>query len=150
MGKMKSYIHEEFKFLYNYRWNEEEAFKLLKSRIEVENFSGKTATAVKQDYHAKLFLMTLCAAYAHPIEEKVREEYAADETRKYDQKINRTNALSMTQEILIAVFHKKRIKAALAAFDKIVSKTREIIRPGRIFRRNIKPKRPYSMNYKPL
>jgi hypothetical protein len=146
----EQYIPEEFKFLYNYRWNEEEAFKLLKSRIEVENFSGKTAIAVKQDYHAKLFLMTLCAVYAHPIEEKVREEYAADETRKYDQKINRTNAVSMTQEILIAVFLKKRIKAALAAFDKIVSKTREIIRPGRIFRRNVKPKRPYSMNYKPL
>jgi hypothetical protein len=146
----EKYKYEEFGFLYGYRWNEEEAFKLLKSRIEVENFSGKTAVAVKQDYHAKLFLMTLCAAYAHPIEEKVREEYKADETRKFDQKINRTNALSMTQDIMIAVFLKKQIKAALAAFDKILSKTREIIRPGRIEPRNVKPKRPYSMNYKPL
>ena len=146
----EKYKHEEFEFLYGYRWNEEEAFKLLKSRIEVENFSGKTAIAVKQDYHAKLFLMTLCAAYAHPIEEKVREEYKAGETRKFDQKINRTNAISMTQDIMIAVFLKKQIKAALAAFDKIVAKTREIIRPGRIEPRNIKPKRPYSMNYKPL
>ena len=56
----------------------------------------------------------------------------------------------MTQDIMIAVFLKKQIKAALAAFDKIVSKTREIIRPGRIEPRNVKPKRPYSMNYKPL
>lgn len=146
----EQYKHEEFVFLYGYRWNEEEAFKLLKSRIEVENFSGKTAIAIKQDYHAKLFLMTLCAAYAHPIEEKVRAEYKADGARKFDQKINRTNAISMTQDILIAIFLKKQVKAALNAFDKIVSRTREIIRPGRIEPRNVKPKRPYSMNYKPL
>jgi hypothetical protein len=65
--------------IYHYRWNEEEAYKLLKSRIELENFPGKTARAVKQDFHARVFLMTLCAAYAHPIEDKVVEEYKADQ-----------------------------------------------------------------------
>jgi hypothetical protein len=54
--------------------------------MEVENFSGKTARAVKQDFHAKVFLMSLCAA-SHPIEEKVVEEYRADQTRKFDQKL---------------------------------------------------------------
>jgi hypothetical protein len=54
---------------------------LLKSRVELEDFSGKTARAVKQDFFAKVFLMTLCAAYAHPIEEKVVAEYRADEKR---------------------------------------------------------------------
>mgnify|MGYP002079359385 CR=1 FL=1 len=64
---MEKYVYDDFVELYHYRWNEEEAFKLLKCRIEVENFSGKTATAVKQDFYAKMFLLTLCAAYAHPI-----------------------------------------------------------------------------------
>lgn len=67
----RAYPYSDFEQLYHYRWNEEEAYKLLKSRIELEDFSGKTAKAVKQDFHAKVFLMTLCAAYAHPIEEKV-------------------------------------------------------------------------------
>ena len=57
--------------------------------------------------------MTLCAAYAHPIEEKVKAEYKADENRKFDQKINRTNAVSMTQHILIAVFLRKQFKKAI-------------------------------------
>jgi hypothetical protein len=144
------YQYKEFDSLYHFRWNEEEAYKLLKSRIELENFSGKTAKAVKQDFHAKVFLMTLCAAYAHPIEEKVTEEYKADQQRKFDQKINRTNALSMTQEIMIAVMIRKQFDKAIEAFDNIVEKTREIIRPGRSFPRNKKPKRTYSMNYKPL
>lgn len=144
------YLYEEFDKLYHYRWNEEEAYKLLKSRIELENFSGKTAQAVKQDFHAKVLLMTLCAAYAHPIEERVVKEYKADQNRKFDQKINRTNAISMTQDILIAVFLRKQFEKALNAFDKIVEDTREIIRPGRSNPRKKKPKKPYSMNYKRL
>jgi len=147
---MEKYQYKEFDSLYHFRWNEEEAYKLLKSRIELENFSGKTAKAVKQDFHAKVFLMTLCAAYAHPIEEKVTEEYKADQQRKYDQTINHTNALSMTQDIMIAVMIRKQFEKAIEAFDNIVEKTREIIRPGRSFPRNKKPKRTYSMNYKPL
>lgn len=147
---MEKYLHEDFIQLYHYRWNEEEAFKLLKCRVEVENFSGKTAIAVKQDFYAKMFLLTLCAAYAHPIEEKVREEYKANENRKYDQKINRTNAVAMTKEILIAVFIKREYVAAIRAFDDIVARTREIIRPGRSNERNHRPKKLYSMNYKRL
>lgn len=145
-----TYAHEEFEQLYHYRWNEEEAYKLLKSRIELENFSGKTAKAVKQDFHAKVFLMTLCAAYAHPIEEKVIKEYKADQNRKYDQKINRTNALATTMDMLVPTFIHKEYRAALQAFDQLVEKTREIIRPGRSNPRKKKPKKPYSMNYKRL
>jgi hypothetical protein len=32
--------------------------------VHVEAFSGKTATAVKQDMNAKVMMMTLCAALA--------------------------------------------------------------------------------------
>jgi hypothetical protein len=144
------YPCQEFGELYHYRWNEEEAYKLLKCRAEVENFSGKTAISVKQDFFAKVFLMTLCAAYAFPIEEKVVEEYKADENRKFDQKINRTHALSVTRDILIGVFIKHQFQQALHAFDDLVEKTREIIRPGRSVVRNMKPKKPYSMTYKRL
>jgi len=146
----EKYLHKEFDALYHYRWSEEEAYKLLKCRIELEDWSGKTARAIKQDFHAKMFLMTLCAAYAHPIEEKVTAEYKADETRKYDQKINRTNAISMTFEMLIPIFIKKQYNKALEAFDKIVAATREIIRPGRRVDRKPKPKKRYAMNYKRL
>jgi hypothetical protein len=144
------YPYEEFVELYHYRWNEEEAYKLLKARAEVENFSGKTAIAVKQDFFAKVFLMSLCAVYAFPIEEKVRQEYKADENRKYDQQINHTHALSVTQDILVGVFIKHQFRQALQAFDDLVEKTREIIRPGRHCARNKRPKKPYSINYKRL
>jgi hypothetical protein len=146
----KAYKQEEFKELYHHRWGEEECFKLLKSRMELERFSGKTALAVKQDFHAKVFMLSLMAAFAYPIDEKVKKEFQENEDRKYGQKINRTNALSMTRSILIDLFLKKTVNKTLKAFDVIVFKTREIIRPNRKEKRKHKPKKPYNMNYKPL
>lgn len=147
---MERYPYEDFDELYHYRWNQEEGYKLLKCRVEVEEFTGKTAKAVKQDFYAKIFLMTLAAAYAFPIEEKVREEYRADDQRRHDQKINRTNALAMTRDILIGVFIRKEMRRAFEAFDQIVYRTREIIRPNRSVKRKPKPGRQYHMNYKRL
>ncbi|MFY0602227.1 MAG: IS4 family transposase [Cyclobacteriaceae bacterium] len=141
---------DEFRQLYHYRWNEEEAYKLLKARAELEKFSGKTSLAIQQDFHAKVFLMTMCAAFAHPIEEKVRKEYKTGQNRKYNQKINRTNALATMVDIIVPLLGRKRIRDSIEAFDQIVYQTREIIRTGRSNPRPKKPKRPYHQNYKPL
>lgn len=145
----EKYPHEEFKELYHFRWNIEEGYKLFKSRLEVEAFSGKTALSVKQDFFAKVFTMSLCAVLAFPIEEKVKKEYN-ESKNKHPQKINRTNALSMIRHISVGLFIKKLIKKALDAFDSIVEKTREIVRVGRVVERKMRPKKLYYMNYKPL
>ena len=52
-------------------------------------------------YHKWKNFPLLMAAYAHPIEEKVRAEYKAEQNRKHDQKINRTHALAMTRDMLM-------------------------------------------------
>ena len=44
---------------------------MFKARVQEEAFSGKTATAVRQDIYAKAMMMTMCAALAFPIEERV-------------------------------------------------------------------------------
>ena len=119
----------------------------------MEDFSGKTAKAVKQDFHAKILMMTLCAALSFPIEEKVREESLREKNnkqRKYEKKLNRTSALGMFYDIAIGIFIKKDFKNALKAFDELMTTTCEIIRPGRANPRNHKPKKVYYMNKKKL
>lgn len=148
---VEKYKYEEFKGLYHLRWNEEEGFKLFKSRLEVENFSGKTATAVKQDFFAKVFMMSLSASLAFPIEEKVRaesEEAFENKKNKYRYKINRTNCIAMARSLLtFFLFHKKN-KQAMSVFDHNVAITTEIIRPDRKVKRKKIPKRPFRHNYK--
>lgn len=105
---MDKYVYSDFSELYHFRWNIEEGYKFFKSRVEVENFSGKTARAVKQDFYAKVFMMNLCAILAFPVEERVRAEFD-QEKNKHNRKINRTAALSMTSNISIGLFVKRTI-----------------------------------------
>lgn len=146
----QKYPIEDIKELYHYRWSEEEVYKLLKVRVDLEAFSGKTARAVKQDFFAKVFMLTLCAAFAHPIEQKVRKEFAAGKNRKHDQKINRTHAVSSLWDMMIPMFLKRKFQQGLDSFDEGVYATREIIRPGRVVPRNKGHKKLRHMNYKKL
>jgi len=147
------YPHELFKGLYHLRWGIEEGYKLLKERLDMEDFSGKTAKAVKQDFYAKVLMMTLCAALSFPIEEKVRQESLREKNnnqRKHEKKLNHTSAFGMFYDISVGLFIKKDLKNALKAFDELITKTCEIIRPGRASLRKYKPKKVYYMNKKKL
>jgi len=145
------YKLRDFGELYRIRWGIEEGFKMYKARVQVEAFSGKTAIAVRQDIYAKVMMMTLCAALAFPIEEKVIKEYHDDKKAgliKHPHKINRTFAYWSTKGILIGMFIKKMFKRALSVFDKQVGANTEIVRPGRSNPRKKRPPRLYHMNYK--
>jgi hypothetical protein len=147
------YKLEDLTDLYQLRWGIEEGYKMYKARVQVEAFSGKTATAVKQDIYAKIMMMNLCAALAFPIEEKVIKEYKEAKKKrevKHYRKINRTYAYWATKTMLIAMFIKNKINAALNYFDKQVESNTEPDRPGRKSLRKKKQPRLYHMNYKDL
>jgi hypothetical protein len=141
---------EVFQSLYDFRRDEEETCKMLKCRVEVEDFTGKTSRAVQQDFHAKIFMMNLCAMFVHPIDEKVREEFCSSGERKHGQKINWTNAVSVTKNLLVNIFCKQKIRQALDHLDDLVYRTREPIRLDRHVERKFRPRRQYYMNYKTL
>jgi Transposase DDE domain len=147
------YKLQELGELYCVRWAIEEGYKMYKARVQVEAFSGKTATAVKQDIYAKAMMMTMCAALAFPIEQRVIKEYKEGQRRgtvKYERKINRTYAYWSAKGILIGMFIKRMIRRALAVFDKQVAANTEVVRPGRYYPRKKRPARLYQMNYKDL
>jgi len=56
----------------------------------------------------------------------------------------------MFYDIAIGIFIKKDIKGALQAFDRLMTKTCEIVRHGRTNPRNHKTKKVYYMNKKKL
>ncbi|MCW0218873.1 MAG: transposase, partial [Prosthecobacter sp.] len=146
----EKYTYACFKELYHLRWNIEEAYKLYKSRARLDVFSGKTARNIKQDFYAKVFMMTMCAILSHPIEQRVRKETANAKKRKHPRQLNRTNALALCREVWIRLWIRPKIKAALAAMTNILKRTCEIVRPGRKFERKKLTKKPPSMGYKQL
>jgi len=138
--------------LYDKRWGVEEAYKMLKSRVQLEAFSGKTVRSIYQDYHAKILMMTLCATFTFPIEQKVRKEFLTDRTRnKYNQKINRTNALGETKSSLYHFLIRKSYKVTLKIMDFFNFRSRVSIRDKRSFPRRKKTyKSKHHINYKIL
>ena len=51
----EKYPHEIFSELYHQRWPVEEDYKVMKCRVEIENWSGKSVLSVYQDFHAEVF-----------------------------------------------------------------------------------------------
>ena len=139
-----------FAELYHFRWNIEEGYKLFKTRMGLEAFSGKTALAVKQDFYAGIFMMTTAAVMAFPVEEEVRELQKNKQQSKHPVQVNRTNAVAMVKDMAINFFQNKTPKKLLAVFDNILRRTVEIVRPGRTVPRKKGRKKPPAMSYKRL
>jgi len=52
-------LPKNIKELYHLRWGIEGLYALIKGRLNLENFTGKTALSVKQDFYATIFISGL-------------------------------------------------------------------------------------------
>jgi hypothetical protein len=55
----EAYPSELFKEIYELRWGVETFYGIIKERLCLENFSGKTAESVRQDFYATIFISNL-------------------------------------------------------------------------------------------
>lgn len=147
----EKFTRESFKELYHLRWGVEEVFKMLKSRIGLDDWSGRTARSIYQDFYAKILMMILCATLSYPIEQKVRAEYAKEKKEnKYAQKINRTDAMSETKDNLIKIFLHRCNQKFIDIMDEIIESSRITIRPNRKSERIKTVKKRKPLNYKKI
>jgi hypothetical protein len=137
-----------FKELYHHRWPVEENYKVMKYRVEVENWSGKSKLAIYQDFHAKVFTMNLTAILAHPAQTVVAQH---SQTKKYDYQVNFTHLLSKMKDTVVLLFQQPTISTILGRLWQVMTHIIEPIRPDRKYprKKSIKPKR-FAMTYKPV
>jgi len=72
--------------LYHYRWGIETYYGLLKSRLDLENFTGRSLEAVRQDVYATIFLSNLESVLTRPTQ---RQMTHASPPRQHDCQVNR-------------------------------------------------------------
>ena len=139
-----------FSDLYHHRWPVEEDYKTIKCRLELENFSGKSALSVYQDFHAKVFAKNLIWLLAFPVQNALDRDTSP---KKYRYQVNFTQAFSKSKGVMALLFHDtyRRIRYLIADLQYIFQRTVEPIRPGRKFPRNHRQKqRRYFLQYKPI
>ncbi len=130
----EAYDSSIFKSLYHLRWGIEENYKRLKQWVEIENFSGKSALSVKQDFYAKIVASNLTTLMEIPAQEIVNER-----TRylKRSYQINYAQALSKMKHRIISLIMNKTddVIALIKRTVEYISKTTEAVRGGRSYPR---------------
>lgn len=133
--------------LYKQRWQIEEAYKLIKARLEVANFSGKSLASVQQDFYAKTFMLSFSASLKNGI-------VPSKQTKNKDKRkpvINATYAISKAKKLIKSLFEESRtIPDILQLFIQKVETKIEYSRVGQWNKR--KPDKGtvtrHNMNYK--
>jgi hypothetical protein len=146
----KLYPIDIFNDLYHNRWPVEEDYKSIKCRMELENFTGKSALSVYQDFHAKVFAKNLVSVMAFHVNQTLKKD---NRGRKLVYQINFTQALSKSKGVFALLFHetKSKITQLVADLINIFQRTIEPVRPGRKYPRNHKVSaRKFFLQYKPI
>jgi hypothetical protein len=135
----------ELKKLYALRWGVEQNYNHLKNHIEVENFSGKSVFAIKQDFYANAFIENLRSIIAMEAQEELDAE---KDNKMYKYKVNKNLSLGFLKDEIIRLFmsedpnyHDKIVDLFL--YEPVP------IREGRHYERKFKRSQShYKMNYR--
>lgn len=139
--------------LYRQRWGIEEAYKLIKTRLEVADFSGRTIHAVQQDFYAKTMLLSLASSLRFNLKPKIKGQ----KTRKQEHtqpriaQLNYTYSLGRVKKIIQNLYWElSSIQKAVDIFIEKVESKVEYSRSGQYFERKIdtKQKKKHAMSYK--
>ena len=144
---IEKYPYELFADLYHSRWTIEESYKILKSRIEIENFTGKSPEAVRQDFHARIFTANLTAILSFPVHEKIKDKM---KNKKYEYQINWTQSIAKMKDSVVLLFINKNIERIIKILQEHFLWNIIPVRHNRVFPRIFKPKKHYYMAYKPI
>ena len=101
----RAYPTEEFPALDQERWGQETFHLMLKSRLDLENWSGRTAEAVRQDFHALVFLGNLESLLTRPAQAPLD---AGQAPRQPPAQVNRAVACHALQDQVLALLYGER------------------------------------------
>jgi len=122
---------EDLKAIYAKRWGIESEYYYLKHRLQIENFSGYSVSAVLQDFYASVCINNIAATFVGDV------ELDSQSKKKHTYKANKN--------ILLGKLKNRMVKALLIGGAALISLFERIcevivrnvipIRPGRAFPR---------------
>ena len=92
----------EFKPLYQLRWGVETLYDVLKDRLLLENFTGRTVEAVKQDFYATIFISGLESLLT---QEATVHLQLKSQANQHQQQVNRFVSFNAIKNHVIELFY---------------------------------------------
>ena len=144
----EAYSYDEFALLYHQRWFSEENYKCLKSRLEIENFSGYSKNVIEQDIQAKRATRNLAAIMTLSAQEIVNNNFTKKKL-KHPLQVNTANALRKLKDNIVRLFIRERPEELIERLIMSFTYNPESVRSGRTYMREMKKRTPkYTMQYK--
>ena len=98
----EQYPTEDFLAVYHWRWKHETFYHVLKSRLDLENFSGQTGEAIRQDFHAAVLLCNLESLLTRPAQTAVQESSAPEQ---HPKQLNRADTYHALKDQLLPLLY---------------------------------------------
>ena len=131
------YPTEEFLTVYHWRWGHETFHLMLKGRLELENFSGRTVEAIRQDVQAAVLLANLESVLSEPTQEAL-DEQATPQTQLLQ--INRSNSYhALKDQVLDLLYRDMSASKVIAKLMRLFKGSPVAVRPDRKVPRRRKP-----------
>jgi hypothetical protein len=142
--------YDEAAELYFKRWCIELKFRSLKSKLELENMSGRRPITVYQDFWAKMDMANTFAALEFATNDAI-EDNTADHDNKYEKTTNESRLVSKLSKRYLELMCEADANKRMELFDilvKDIAQRPEDVKPGRKSKRKIPRKRKFCDRYK--
>lgn len=141
------YPHEIFKDLYHLRWGIETFYGTLKGRLNLENFSGKSVEAVKQDFYATIFVSALESVITEDAQDQLDEKVIQNRS-KHPQQVNKAVSFNaIKNRVIELLYSQKNTEQILDHLTELFTTNPVCIRKGRkVDRKKASPRQLYNYN----
>jgi hypothetical protein len=131
------YPTEEFLMVYHWRWGHETFHLMLKGRLELENFSGRTVEAIRQDVQAAVLLANLESVLSEPTQAVLRAQ-STSETQP--RQVNRSNSYhALKDQVLDLLYGDIPVPIVISKLMSFFKGSPVAVRPNRKVPRRPKP-----------
>jgi hypothetical protein len=131
-----------FAELYFMRWPIETKFDVVKNKLELENFTGRTVNSILQDFWAAMHMTNMVALAKRDARESVQAQ-RKDKDNKYTYVPNTSQLIGALKDKLVVACLASSSKKRCRALDRIaaeISRAVVPLRPGRSSPRNPYPR----------
>lgn len=112
---------EEMKESYFKRWQIEIGYDILKNKLHLENFTGKTKITIEQDFYAQIYTFNVLQDIKNTNTRRIQEKQL-NKNLKYKYKVNVNILAGWLKNILIAVMFTEDRKEQEKLYNIIVKK----------------------------
>jgi hypothetical protein len=141
-GEMESALFPE---LYYKRWPVETKYNQVKRKLELENFSGRLADNIKQDFYAMMTVSNMLASVLREANGKLGES-GKEKGWRYEYRANVNHAAGVLKDRLVGILIADDTLVRNHLYRELVGEIRRRIvpvRPGRKVRRKKYLKKPH-------